>query len=350
MVRICKWLWLAASIALVATDAPYFDRYHPRLIEAAIALNENRLEIAERILKPHLKQDPFDAAAIRMLAELASRIGRMADAEHLLRRAIELAPGGAAPKANLAMLLGGTGRPGEAMELLDEIFTQEPEDLGHWNLKAATLGRVGDFKEAIAMYEAVLRRAPGQPKVWMSYAHLLKTVGRLAEGIKSYRKAIELRPTLGEAWWSLANLKTVKFAHDDVTAMENALESSTLGDEDRFHLEFALGKAMHDADRSDEAFAYYSRANALRLKLEPYGPRDIDDFVNRSIGAFTAEAFGDRQRGCIFGAHIHSWNAARRLDLSGTDSIKPQSRRRNVGVAGYSSSCTQPGQISQSRS
>ena len=61
-------------------------RWHPRLIEAAMALNDNRLDVAERLLKPHLKEDPFDVAAIRMLAELASRIGRWRDAENLLRR------------------------------------------------------------------------------------------------------------------------------------------------------------------------------------------------------------------------------------------------------------------------
>ena len=46
-------------------------------MEAALALHENRLDVAERLLKPHLKEDPFDARAIRMLAELAGRIGRM---------------------------------------------------------------------------------------------------------------------------------------------------------------------------------------------------------------------------------------------------------------------------------
>ncbi len=77
----------------MATHSPVGTHWHPRLIEAAMALNENRLEVAERILKPHLKEDPFDAAAIRMLAELAARIGRWKDAENLLRRAVELAPG-----------------------------------------------------------------------------------------------------------------------------------------------------------------------------------------------------------------------------------------------------------------
>jgi tetratricopeptide (TPR) repeat protein len=263
-----------------------------------MALNENRLEIAERILKPHLKEDPFDAAAIRMLAELAARIGRYKDAENLLRRAVELAPGWTAAKANLALVLGRMGRPAEALELLDDVFAAEPEDIGHWNLKAATHGRLGEFDEAIRLYEDVLARAPRQPKVWMSYGHMLKTVGRQADGIAAYRKALEIRPALGEVWWSLANLKTVKFDENDIAAMEAALRSTGLSDEDRFHLDFALGKALHDAGRADKAFAHYASANALRLKSRPYDPSRITRKVDRSIATFSAEAFAERAGGC----------------------------------------------------
>ena len=263
-----------------------------------MALNENRLDVAERLLKPHLKEDPFDARAVRMLGELAARIGRWRDSENLLRRAVELAPGWTAPKANLALVLGRMGRAAEAMELLDEVFAAEPEGLSHWNLKAATLGRLGEFDDAIRLYEEVLQRAPKQPRVWMSYGHMLKTVGRQADGIAAYRKAIEVKPTLGEAWWSLANLKTVKFEAADIAAMEKALGSPSLSDEDRLHLDFALGKAMHDAGRTDEAFDHYARANALRLKRHPYRGREIERIVDDSIAAFTAEAFAERPGGC----------------------------------------------------
>ncbi|HEX8838930.1 MAG TPA: sulfotransferase, partial [Sphingomicrobium sp.] len=263
-----------------------------------MALNENRLDVAERILKPHLKEDPFDAAAIRMLAELAARIGRWNDAENLLRRAVELAPGWAAAKANLALVLGRMGRPAEAMELLDHVFEEEPEELGHWNLKAATLGRLGDFEQAIELYEAVLERSPQQPRVWLSYGHMLKTVGRQADGIAAYRKGLELKPTLGEAWWSLANLKTVKFDEADVQAMQQALTAAGLSDEDRFHLDFALGKALHDAGRIDEAFEHYSQANALRLRSQPFRPGEITRTVDRSIAHFTVQAFAERPDGC----------------------------------------------------
>src|SRR4029453_2627818 len=139
-----------------------------------MALHDNRLDVAERLLKPHLKEDPFDAKAIRMLAELAWRVGRMQDAEHLLRRGVEIAPGFTAARAQLGLVLGRMGRPAEALPLLDVLFEGDGEQLGHVNLKAATGARLGDFDEAIALYKSVLARSPKQPKVWMSYGHILK--------------------------------------------------------------------------------------------------------------------------------------------------------------------------------
>ncbi|WP_294120346.1 tetratricopeptide repeat-containing sulfotransferase family protein [Sphingomonas sp.] len=276
---------------------PQSHRWHPRLVEAAIALHDNQLDVAERLLKPHLKEDPFDVAAIRMLAELAARIGRWRDAESLLRRAVELAPGFTAARANLALVLGRMGRPAEAIDLMDDVLAAEPDDPGHWNLKAATLGRLGDFDQAISLYEDVLKRSPRQPRVLLSYGHLLKTVGRQAEGVAAYRKSIALKPALGEAWWSLANLKTVKFDEADIAAMQAGLERTDLDDDDRLQLEFALGKAMHDAGRSDEAFAHYAAGNAIRVKLVPHDAAKISRTVTRCIEQFTASAFAERAGG-----------------------------------------------------
>ncbi|QNM82866.1 sulfotransferase [Sphingomonas sabuli] len=278
-------------------QASLSGRFHPRLVEAAIALNANRLDVAERLLKPHLQDNPFDARAVRMLAELAARIGRWRDAETLLRRAVDLAPGWNAPKANLALVLGRSGRPAEALDVLDEVFAAEPDGLNHWNLKAATLGRLGDFEPAIGLYEEVLARSPRQPRVWLSYGHMLKTVGRLEDGIAAYRRAIALRPEFGEAWWSLANLKTVHFDPADIGAMETALAGATDPD-DRLHLHFALGKAMHDAQSFDQAFDHYAQGNAIRLDRHPYRSDEVTRLVDRSIAAFTGAALAKREGGC----------------------------------------------------
>jgi len=79
--------------------------------------------------------------------------------------------------------------------------------------------------------------------------------------------------------------------------MRQALNSSGLTDEDRFHLDFALGKALHDVGQPDEAFAHFSKANALRLKTAPYDPARIGGIVDRCIAGFTSQAFAERPGG-----------------------------------------------------
>jgi len=269
------------------------------VMNAALALYDNRLEVAEPLLRRHLKQDPFDVAAIRMLAEVAARIGRYRDSETLLRRALELAPGFGAARANLASVLYKQHRAPEAIAELDLLIDAGSENLGLNNLKAAALSKIGGFDEAIGLYQSVLEKAPNQPKVWMSLGHMLKTVGRQDEGIAAYREALALTPTLGEVWWSLANLKTVRFTAEDVTAMEAALAVPGLCDEDRFHLDFALGKAYEDQRAYGQSFAHYAAGNALRRQTIDYDAGETSAFVDRSLALFTPEFFAERAgQGC----------------------------------------------------
>jgi len=271
--------------------APLRPAYDPRLVAAAAAMNANRLPEAEPLLRALLKDDPFDVRAIRLFAELAGRIGRYQDAENLLRRAVELAPGFTPARANLALVLYRTNRAAEALEQLALVTQEDPDNLGHANLAAAANGRIGAFDEALALYARVLRDAPDQPRVWMSYGHMLKTVGQQAEGIAAYRRAIALMPGLGEAWWSLANLKTVRFDEGDIAAMEAALADPALGAEDRWHLDFALGKAFEDRREAELAFRHYAAGNALRRKRIPYKAEDTTAMVDGLIATATPALF-----------------------------------------------------------
>jgi len=284
----------------VTTDAALDEalgaaKRDPALLRAAGALLDNDLAVAEAILRPHLHRRPTDVAAIRMLAELAGRLGRYADAEALLRRALELAPGFTAARANLATALYRQNRPAEAIAALDAILEAEPGHAGHQNLKAAALSRLGGYEEALALYAEVLARLPDQPKVWMSYGHVLKTVGRTDEGVAAYRRAIALAPTLGEAWWSLANLKTVRLGAEDAAALEAALAVEPLGVHDRLHLHFALARALEDAGEAERAFAHYAEGNRLRHAMIGYDAAEATAGVDRAVALFTPVFFAARQ-------------------------------------------------------
>lgn len=276
----------AAEAEIAAIRATAFD---PQMVAIAQALLENDLPAAEQGLRARLSQQPLDVAAIRMMAELAGRIGRFPDAENLLRRALELAPGFTAARGNLATVLYKQKRFAEAAEVLDEVLAADPANPANQNLKAAALSHTGDYHEALAIYAELLESFPEHAKLWMSRAHILKTVGQQEESVASYRRALAIQPGLGEVWWSLANLKTVRFDDADVAAMEQALKDGALSLEDRFHLHFALGKAYEERREAQASFHHYERGNALRSEELAYNPGETTTLVDATIAGFTPE-------------------------------------------------------------
>ncbi|HMK85636.1 MAG TPA: tetratricopeptide repeat protein, partial [Steroidobacteraceae bacterium] len=207
--------------------------HDPRLREAAAALVDNHLPLADARLRAHLDAHPTDVAALRMLAEVAGRLRRYSDAEQLLERCLKLAPSFEGARHNYAVVLNRHMKPAAALPHVEWLLAREPRNPGYLNLKAAVLANQGDYGGAIEVYERVLREYPRQPKVWMSLGHALKTAGRSEDSIRAYRRAIEMEPTLGEAYWSLANLKTFRFSAGEIEAMRAALKRPSLSSEDR---------------------------------------------------------------------------------------------------------------------
>ncbi|HEV7631485.1 MAG TPA: sulfotransferase [Steroidobacteraceae bacterium] len=297
--------WLALGDHLTAmgeslgADAAYAEHIRhssqdPRLLAAGSALCENRVPEAERLLREHLKVQPTDVAAIRMLAEVAARLGRYGDAENLLARCLELAPGFRAARHNYAVVLHRQSKSGEALTELRTLLRDEPRNPGYRFLHAALLARIGDYEDSLQVYADVLADYPNQAKVWMSYGHALKTVGKERESIDAYRKTIELAPTFGEAYWSLANLKTFRFTATEVDAMRAQLANARLDHEDRFHLHFTLGKACEDDGRYRESFDHYAEGNRLRRVSLGYDAAETTEHLRRSKALFTPGFFAAR--------------------------------------------------------
>jgi tetratricopeptide (TPR) repeat protein len=265
------------SVAVAANE--------PALAEAARALNAGDFARSEQLLRDRLRDLPTDIAAIRLLGELAARLGRNQDAIALLGRALQLAPGFAAARELLARILGQS-HPAKALDALAPLVAQDPTNPSLALYKASLLVRIGDQAQAKAIYDALLAADDRQPKIWMSLGHVLKTLGRQPEAIEAYRRALALQPNLGEAWWSLANLKTVRFGDEDMRAMRQAL-AATDEAEDQLHLHFALGKALEDAGRFERAFAAYRDGNHLRRQQLPYSADETQELCARTARVVT---------------------------------------------------------------
>jgi tetratricopeptide (TPR) repeat protein len=267
------------------------SRDDPRLRQAAIAMNRNDIPQAERLLKAHLHEKPTDVPAIRMLAEVAARLGRDEDAQNLLERCLELAPDFLPARYNLAIILHRRNDAGRALAEIERLLAADPRHPGYRNLAAVILSRVGEYGRSSRMYEELLREYPGNSKVWLSYGHVLKTEGRQDECVAAYRRAIEREPGFGEAFWSLANLKTFRFTEADLAAMRAGVDDPAVSVENRVHLHFALGKALEDAADYAASFGHYARGNALHREHNRYDADVNARRVERMTATFTREFF-----------------------------------------------------------
>jgi tetratricopeptide (TPR) repeat protein len=296
--------WLALGDHLTAigdtegADAAYGQHIKtstrdPNLMKAGAALCENRIAVAETLLREHLKSHPTDVTAIRMLAEVAARLGRYRDAEVLLERCLQLAPSFVPARHNYAMVLHRHNKPVEALTEVNRLLALDARNPGYRTLKAAVLSRLGDIGQSIEIYAGVVAEYPAHAKAWMSYGHALKTAGR-QDSVRAYRRSIELAPNLGEAYWSLANLKTFRFAAGEVQAMRAQLERADLVGEDRLHFHFALGKSLEDSGAYADSFDHYAKGNGLRRAAIPYDPAEISAHVRRSKTLFSKEFFAAR--------------------------------------------------------
>ena len=267
----------------------------PKLMIPALALSENRIPEAEQLLREHLRHYPTDVAAIRMLAEVAARIGRIADSETLLARCLELAPGFTIARQNYAMMLHRANKPAAALREAEALLADDPSNPGLRNLKAAIFGRIGEFEKSIAQYKAVLADYPQQPRIWMSLGHALKTAGENAASIDAYRRCIELTPRFGEVWWSLANLKTYRFSSDDIAIDARAARAGRPHERRPLSLRFRPGEGARRRGQYADSFEHYRRGNSLRRKLIRYDADDNEAHVARSKKLFTREFFAERR-------------------------------------------------------
>jgi len=272
---------------------------NPQLREAGAAMIRNDIPRAERLLKSYLKSVPTDVAAMRMLAEVAVRVGRDSDAEKLLSRCLSLAPKFSGARYNFAVLMHRMNKPAEALAQVEALLLEDPGRPSYRNLIAVILSRIGEYERSSDYYRALVSDYSDNPKIWLSYAHVLKTEGKRAECEEAYRRAIALQPNFGEAYWSLANLKTFRFDDADINTMNQSVldEGSDLNSRVQFH--FALGKAAEDAKDHELSFSHYSQGNALHASTLNYSAEKNTRRMLRMKSSFTREFFDERaSMGC----------------------------------------------------
>jgi tetratricopeptide (TPR) repeat protein len=257
---------------------------------------DGELEQAESLVRHYLLRNGNQVEAMRLLARIGIARKVFDDAELLLAAVLELAPTYHLARQEYAGVLIEQHKYEAARTELERLLAREPGSRDLRILYAASCVGLGEHERAIVLYRELLQEAqtPADADVHLSIAHALKTLGRSAEAVESYHRAATCRPDFGDAYWSLANLKTYRFTERELAAIRAALAAPTTAEVDRYHLRFALGKALEDRGEFAEAFGHYLEGNRLKRAQSRYRAAIIETNTREQIESCTAELFAAR--------------------------------------------------------
>jgi tetratricopeptide (TPR) repeat protein len=285
----------ADQAAMAASHVATLQKLPPEVVTATGLFMDGDLDAAEPLVRAYLLKHGNHVEAMRLLAGIGIARKVFIDAELLLAAVLELAPRYRAARQEYAGVLVELHKYQEARRQLDQLLEDEPENRDLKTLYAYACVGLGDHEQAIALYRALLLGTPEDAGLHLSIAHAQKTLGQQQEAIESYRRAADCRPDYGDAYWSLANLKTYRFTDEELARVLAAESAPTTATVDRYHLCFALGKALEDRGEFAESFRYYEQGNALKRAESKYSAEIIENNTQRQIEVCTAEFFASRR-------------------------------------------------------
>ena len=268
----------------------------PKEIVAAFSMYaDGQIHDAERVVRQYLLTHGNHVEGMRLLAQIGVKMDVLDDAEFLLENLLQLAPLHHVARYEYAIVLLKRHKHVRAREEIEKLLKVYPDNLSYRTTYATVCAGFGDHRQALPIYQEVLRRTPQDPELHLSIAHGLKTLGRTQEAIDSYRAAAAARPSFGEAYWSLANLKTYRFTDAEINRMRSEEAGEKIALVDRYHLCFAIGKALEDRAEYAESFGYYERGNALKKTECLYRPESLERTANLQQSMCTREFFAARE-------------------------------------------------------
>jgi tetratricopeptide (TPR) repeat protein len=265
------------------------------IVNATSLFADGEIHAAEQVVRQFLQTHGDHIEGMRLLAQIGIKLEVLDDAEFLLESVLVFAPDYHLARYDYARVLSLRHQHAKAVEEARKLLAIEPQHRGYRTIYATASVGVGDFVTALRVFRELAAETPQAADIHLSIAHTLKTLGKQQDAIESYRAAAAAAPSLGDAYWSLANLKTYRFTDDEIVRMrtQEAAPSTTLVD--RYHLCFALGKALEDAAQYAESFRYYESGNALKKSESRYQPGPIERNARLQAAVCTAEFFAARQ-------------------------------------------------------
>lgn len=166
---------------------------------------------------------------------------------------------------NLASLLTHLGHYEKAKIYYSKTIKLNPNYVVAYNDMGHVTNKLGEIDKAKGYFVRAIVLDPHYFMAYYNLAFLLKESGDLKNAEAYYRKALEIKPNDIKAHRYLAEL--TKYTKDTPHLKElHKVYENVESDEDKYYLDFALGKAYEDIKNYKKSFQFLEKGNALRFK------------------------------------------------------------------------------------
>lgn len=246
----------------------------------------------EQALRGLVAAEPGKEAHWLQLTALLEQSGKLPEAEDFYRQLIEKMPELPVARFNFACFLRRRGQLEEALQQHQkalDLGIDEPEEVLS-NMGVICTELRSDEAARSYLHRALAIRPTYIPAMF-NLALLHEEFGDLPRALQLFGKILDQDPTWYDALIRIVHAQPVGSPDDPVFRMlRRALRRSNLDALTRESLHFALGKALDDCGRFEDAFAQYDLGNRCSAgRLLRYDRQDEEDRVSRIIAMFTAE-------------------------------------------------------------
>ena len=283
------------NAALAAGHVEALQALPPEIVQATALFHDGVIGAAEQMIRTFLLKAGNHPDAMRLLARIGLIHDALDDAETLLEAVLEIAPDFRLARYDYAETLIKRQRHLDAQIQIEQLLALDPQNFDYRTQAATAAVGLGQNEKAIEIYRGMWADAPASWDVPLWLGHALKTVGQTAEAIDCYRAAFAARPDFGDAYWSLANLKRYRFTDAEIEGMLENEAAPTTSLVDRYHLNFALGKAYEDRGEHAASWRHYERGNALKRSESRYRPEILETNTAEQIRVMNRAFFAARQ-------------------------------------------------------
>ncbi|MEA3183324.1 MAG: hypothetical protein QOI59_6847 [Gammaproteobacteria bacterium] len=264
------------------------------IVTATSLFAEDETYAAEALVRQFLQKHGDHIEGMRLLAQIGMKLDVLDDAEFLLESLLVFSADYHAARYEYALVLSRRHKFQSALGEIHELLRLDPGNRAFRTVEANAYVGLGEHERALQIFRDLLSDAPQQEDLHLSIAHALKTMGKQTEAVESYRAAATARPNFGDAYWSLANLKTYKFGDAEIEQMRVHVADPSTPLVDRYHLSFALGKALEDRADYAESFRYYEQGNQLKHGEIRYKPELTERNTRMQKAVCAREFFASR--------------------------------------------------------